>query len=386
MIEDIISLPFVELPSETESLRHDVRAFLQHRLRDLPAEQRARTWIGYDAEFSRDLAAMGWVGITLPTKYGGGGKSAFDRFVLMEELLSAGAPVSSHWIAERQSAPLLLRYGTEEQRQKFIPEICAGRHTFCVGLSEPDVGSDLAGTQSTARKNGKAWILNGTKLWTTNGHRAQTMIGLFRTSSLDSDRRSGLSQFIIDLSLPGISRRPIMDVAGDNEFSEIHFDNVSIDEGNLLGELGQGWEQVTSELAFERSGPERLLSCNVLVDQWLDYLRSCGDPTDIELKLIGDFVSQLWTLRNMSLSVTATLAAGEDPVLEASIVKDLGTTFEQSVPEAIADSLARRSYRDVPAGLRGALNFVLSMYPAFSLRGGTREIMRGIIARGMGLR
>ena len=151
-------------------------------------------------------------------------------------------------------------------------------------------------------------------------------------------------------------------------------------------ELGQGWEQVTSELAFERSGPERLLSCNVLVDQWLDYLRSCGDPTDIELKLIGDFVSQLWTLRNMSLSVTATLAAGEDPVLEASIVKDLGTTFEQSVPEAIADSLARRSYRDVPAGLRGALNFVLSMYPAFSLRGGTREIMRGIIARGMGLR
>ena len=329
---------------------------------------------------------MGWVGITLPTKYGGGGKSAFDRFVLMEELLSAGAPVSSHWIAERQSAPLLLRYGTEEQRQKFIPEICAGRHTFCVGLSEPDVGSDLAGTQSTARKNGKAWILNGTKLWTTNGHRAQTMIGLFRTSSLDSDRRSGLSQFIIDLSLPGISRRPIMDVAGDNEFSEIHFDNVSIDEGNLLGELGQGWEQVTSELAFERSGPERLLSCNVLVDQWLDYLRSCGDPTDIELKLIGDFVSQLWTLRNMSLSVTATLAAGEDPVLEASIVKDLGTTFEQSVPEAIADSLARRSYRDVPAGLRGALNFVLSMYPAFSLRGGTREIMRGIIARGMGLR
>jgi alkylation response protein AidB-like acyl-CoA dehydrogenase len=379
-------LDLTRIPPEDEALREPVRAFLSERLADVPAAKRARSWMGFDADFTRSLGERGWVGLTLPKDYGGGGRSAFARYVLIEELLAVGAPVAAHWIAERQSAPLILRYGSEAQKRRLVPAICAGEAFFCIGMSEPDSGSDLASVRTRAERTLEGWRLRGTKLWTTYGHRAHFMVALVRTSGELEDRSAGLSQLLIDMSLPGISARPIRDLAGDEHFTEVHFDDVLLPDDALLGAEGAGWEQVNAELAFERSGPERIHSSTVLVDGWLDYVRERGGVTDIERVLAGRLLAELCVLRNMSLSITGLLAAGQTPVVEASVVKDLGTGFEQTIPALIGDHLAGEPAGSVPAPLLATLEYVASMCPSFSLRGGTREILRGIIARGLGLR
>ncbi|HEX5380020.1 MAG TPA: acyl-CoA dehydrogenase family protein [Phenylobacterium sp.] len=368
-----------------EALREPVRAFLAERLAGVPGATRARTWMGFDADFSRALAERGWVGLTLPAEYGGAGRGHFARFVLIEELLAAGAPVAAHWIAERQSAPLILRYGTEAQRRFFVPRICKGEAFFCIGMSEPNSGSDLASVRTRAEKTATGWRLNGSKLWTTYGHKAHYMVALVRTSGGPDDRQAGLSQLLIDMSLPGITARPIRDLAGDAHFSEVFFEDVELAEDALIGAEGQGWSQVNAELAFERSGPERVYSSTVLIDEWLDFIRGRGGPSDLEADLAGRLLAQLATLRSMSLAVTGQLAQGKSPVVEASMVKDLGTSFEQSIPGLITDHLASAD-GPVPSSLLATLEYLAGMSPTFSLRGGTREILRGIIARGLGLR
>jgi alkylation response protein AidB-like acyl-CoA dehydrogenase len=212
------------------------------------------------------------------------------------------------------------------------------------------------------------------------------MIALVRTSGAADDRQRGLSQLIIDLSLPGITARAIPDLSGDSHFSQVHFDNVELDESALVGAEGQGWEQVNAELAFERSGPERIYSSMALIEAWLAFVRARGTPSDLEADLAGRLMGQLVTLRNMSLSVTGLLAEGKSPVVEASIVKELGTTFEQSVPALITDHLASLEGAAIPGDLLATLDYLAGICPTFSLRGGTREILRGIIARGLGLR
>jgi alkylation response protein AidB-like acyl-CoA dehydrogenase len=306
--------------------------------------------------------------------------------VLIEELLAAGAPVAAHWIAERQSGPLILRYGTEAQRQFYVPRICRGEAFFCIGMSEPDSGSDLASVRSRAERTATGWRLNGSKLWTTYGHKAHYMIALVRTSGGPEDRNAGLSQVLIDLSTPGVTASPIRDLAGDSHFSEVHFEDVDLPEDALIGAEGRGWEQVNAELAFERSGPERIYSSMVLIDTWLRFVRSRGAPTDAEVDLAGRLLGQLAVLRNLSLAVTARLAEGRSPVVEASMMKDLGTTFEQSIPGLVTDHLASLEGAAIPAELLATLDYVAGMSPSFSLRGGTREVLRGIIARGLGLR
>lgn len=379
-------LPLISIPPEDEALRTPVRAFLSEHMAGLSLESRARGWTAFDATFTRALAERGWIGLTLPRAFGGGGRSQFARFVLIEELLAAGAPVMAHWIAERQSAPLLLRYGTEQQKAELVPAICRGEAFFCIGMSEPNSGSDLASVRTRSERVSDGWRLSGSKIWTTYGHKANYMIALVRTSGGPEDRNAGLSQFLIDLKAPGVSARPIVDLAGDEHFSEVFFEDVLLPTDALIGSEGAGWEQVTAELAFERSGPERIHSSTALVDGWLDYIRKRGAPTDRERVLIGRVLAELAPLRNLSLSVTALLAQRKSPVIEASIVKDLGTSLEQLIPRLIADHLADEPEGSVPGDLLAALEYVGGMCPTFSIRGGTREILRGIIARGLGLR
>lgn len=383
MIEPL-SLTFI--PPEDEALRAPVRAFLREALKHVPLETRARSWMGFDADFSRALAARGWVGLTLPKEYGGGGRSQFARFVLAEELLAVSAPVSAHWIAERQSAPQILRFGTEAQKRNYVPRICRAEAFFCIGMSEPQSGSDLASVRTRATKTPNGWRLNGQKIWTTNAYRAHYMIALVRTSGTSEDRHKGLSQFIVDLSLPGITIRPIQDLSGDKHFCEVFFDDVALGDDALIGAEGAGWEQVTAELAFERSGPERLYSSMVLLDAWLEFLRTQSTRSGAALRLAGRFTTHLAALRAMSIAVTAKLARGESPLVEAALVKDLGTELEQQIPLAIADMLGAEPDRPVPPALLRALAYVTQISPSFSLRGGTREILRGVIARGLGLR
>jgi len=374
------------IPSSAESLRPVVRAFLDEALRGRPMDRLARSWMGFDAEFSRALAARGWVGMTLPQAYGGGGKDAFHRFVLAEELLCRGAPVSAHWIADRQSGPLILKYGTAAQRDFFLPRIIKAEVFFCIGMSEPQSGSDLAGLRTRATRTPEGWRLKGQKLWTTNAHRAHYMIALVRSSGAPEDRHQGLSQMIVDLSLPGITVRTIGDLTGDQHFNEVFFDDVLLPHDALIGEEGAGWAQVTAELAFERSGPERIYGSMVLFDAWLQHLRSRSDPTPAELTLAGRILTQLVPLREMSVALTAKLAQGDSPVIEAALVKDLGTELEQAIPNLLADALGADPLAERPEDLLRTLSYVLQVCPTFSLRGGTREILRGVIARGLGLR
>lgn len=244
------------LPAAAEAFRAEVKAFLASSFAATPPDIRARSWLGFDAAFSKKLAARGWVGVTLPAAYGGASLDAYSRFVLVEELLAAGAPVSAHWIADRQSGPLILKFGTEAQRQFYLPKICAAEAFFCIGMSEPNAGSDLASVGTRATRCEGGWRLNGRKIWTTNAQHCHYMIALVRSSGEAQDRQQGLSQFIVDLSLPGVTVRPIHDLAGDAHFSEV-FDDVLLADGALIGQEGSGWTQVNAELAFERSGPER---------------------------------------------------------------------------------------------------------------------------------
>lgn len=342
--------------------------------------------MGFDAVLSRALGQAGFLGLTLPRRYGGQERSAYARFVVSEELLSVGAPVAAHWIADRQSAPLLLRFGTEAQRETYLPGICRGETYFCIGMSEPGAGSDLASVRTRATRAGEGWRLNGQKVWTTFAHHDHHMIALVRTSGSSADRHQGLSQFVIDLQAPGVTIRPITDLTGDAHFAEVFFDDVALPAAALIGEEGAGWAQVTAELAFERSGPERIYSSIVLLDAWIERLRSHPIRSAAAVTLVGRLTAELATLRAMSLSVTALLAEDSSPVVEASLVKDLGTAFEQSVPMLIADMLHGDPDAPIDAELMRTLAFVTQIAPSYSLRGGTREILRGIIARGLGLR
>lgn len=374
---------FSPIPPEAEAIRAEVRAFLGDALAHYPPTRRAESWMGFDAQFSRRLGARGWIGMALPKRYGGADASPFTRYVVIEELLAAGAPVSAHWFADRQSGPQILHYGTDAQKEFHLPAICRGERFFCIGMSEPNSGSDLASIKTNARRAGDKWVVNGQKVWTTNAHRSHYMIALVRTG-VESKRNEGLSQFIIDLSLPGITIRPIKDLTGATHFNEVFFDDLTLDADALIGVEGQGWAQVTAELAFERSGPERFLSSIALLHTLIAEIGS--EPDAYQAREIGRLTARLITLRQMSLAVTAQLAAGRNPAWEASVVKELGTTFEQELPE-----LAQLLLETLPA-TRGSseharvLAYLTQEAPSFSLRGGTREILRGIIARGLGMR
>lgn len=381
---DVLDLAY--LPPEENQFRRELRAFIKEATQEMDAYARARSWMGFDAGFSKKLAAKGWLGLTLPKQYGGAEKGYFSRFVLSEELLGAGAPVSAHWIADRQSGPLILRYGTEAQKQFYLPKICQGEAFFCIGMSEPNSGSDLASIKTRAQKNDKGWLLNGSKIWTTNAHQSHYMIALVRTSGEAGDRHKGLSQVIVDLSLPGVTVRPIVDVAGDAHFSEVFFSDVQLADDALIGNEGDGWEQVNAELAFERSGPERIYSSMALVECFLKECRQQGWQSGQVQVTLGGIVARLAVLRTMSLAITGKLAKGENPSVEASLVKDYGTGLEQDIPKLIADCMGEYPEWTPSVELIKTLALVDQVCPSYSLRGGTREILRGIIARGLGLR
>ncbi len=196
------------IPADAQSIRSQVRDFIKENLSHFPMQKRADSWMGFDSEFSRKLGQRGWIGMALPKQYGGSDSGAFTRYVVIEELLAAGAPVSAHWFSDRQSGFQILQHGRQSQKDTFLPAICRGECFFCIGMSEPDSGSDLASIKTRAERTANGWVINGQKVWTTNAHRSHYMIALVRTGPSES-RHGGMSQFIIDLTLPGITIRPI---------------------------------------------------------------------------------------------------------------------------------------------------------------------------------
>jgi alkylation response protein AidB-like acyl-CoA dehydrogenase len=249
-----------------------------------------------------------------------------------------------------------------------------GECCFCIGMSEPDSGSDLASLRTTATRVEGGFLVSGSKVWTSHAHRSHHMLTLVRTTP-GAERHEGLSQLVIDLRSPGVDVRPIRLLNGGHHFNEVVLRDVHVPSGMLVGREGEGWSQVLTELAFERSGPERFLSTFPLLRQAVEALPA-GDARAAEE--VGRLTARLLALRRLSLSVAGAIEAGESPAVEAALVKDLGTRFERDVVES-----ARNLAVEPDDRLAGLLADAVLSAPGFTLRGGTSEILRGVVARGL---
>ncbi len=378
------------LLAECQALRVEVRAFLADALADFPCALRVRNWSGSSPAFSAQLGARGWIGMTWPRRYGGQEKSPLARYVVLEELLAAGAPVAAHWVAERPSALLLMRLSPDGLAPAIVPGIARGETFFCIGMSEPDSGSDLASIRTRAVHTPAGWVVNGRKVWTSRAHQAHYMIALVRTGSAGEVRQAGLSQLLVDMTSPGLTVRPIVNPLGEHDFNEVTFDDVLVPHAHLIGVAGDGWAQVSAELAFERSGPERYLSSTQLLLEMLDAAAAAaaaGPAGAVDARqavALGRITASYATLRQMSLGVSAMLARGDNPALAAALVKDQGALVEQAMPDIAHDLYGGLAAPGSPLAV--AMAYTARAAPSFSLRGGTREILRGIIAKGLGLR
>lgn len=377
----------IRLPPEAQALRAEVRAFIRAEIDAGTFDPyQGVTYPGYNPEFSRKVGAKGWIGLTWPKKYGGHERSYLERYVVTEEFRVVNAPVGLHFTADRQSGPMLLKYANERIKNDVLPRITRGECCFCIGMSEPNSGSDLFAANVRATKCDGGFKVRGTKVWTTAAHRADYMIGLFRTSlATKENRRHGLTQFLVDMKTPGIKVNPIANMAGQHEFNEVVFDDAFVPEDHVLGEIDMAWKQATSELAYERSGPERFLETSYML---FELVRVLGKEPDVRgLDGVGRLVAQLHTLRRMSVSVNGMLQAGKEPVLEGSIVKDLGTVWQQQLPHKARDLAAFIDGDNVDrTRFDHLLAHATTVAPKLTIQGGTSEVLRGIIARGLGLR
>ncbi len=387
MTEDFAALCANE--PELAELRGSLREFLVADRAEFGWQPSVDAWLSsWDEPFSARLGAAGFLGLTIPTEYGGRGLGHLHRYVVTEELLACGAPVAAHWIADRQVGPGLLSYGTDEQRSRILPKIAAGKYFSAIGMSEPQAGSDLAAAACRATRTDGGWVLSGTKVWTSGAHLCHQIVVLARTTPLDPERRhAGFSQFIVPTDSPGIGISPIVLMTGEHHFNEVTFDEVFIEDTNLLGKEGDGWRQLTAELSFERSGPERILSTAPMLTALIRVLADQGDLDDHASAAVGELVARVISLRQLSISVARALAGGQSPVNEAALVKDLGTRFEQESADLAADLL---SYVSADTGGRAQVAALVEVArvhaPMFTLRGGTNEVLRGMVAKGMGLR
>jgi alkylation response protein AidB-like acyl-CoA dehydrogenase len=361
-----------------------VRAFIAAEVAEGAFTPSRNSWSSFDPEFSRKCGERGYIGMRWPKQYGGQERSALERYVVTEEMLAGGAPVGAHWVADRQSGQQILRYGSERAKRTILPKIAAGTCFFSIGMSEPDSGSDLAAVRTRAARVEGGWKISGTKIWTSGAHRTNYLIALARTAPKQEDRHAGMTQFIVDLSQPGVGVRPIHNLYGGHDFNEVVFDEYFVADDMVMGEPGMGWKLVTGELAFERSGPDRFLSTYQLL---LESIRAIGpNPDARSASEIGRFVAHLATLRRMSTSIAGMLERGAQPIVEAALVKDIGTAFEREIPETVRHLIPTEPTLGDGASYAELLGMTILRAPGFTLRGGTREILRGMIARGLGLR
>lgn len=379
----------LELPPPARELQQEVREFLR-------AELAAHSFTPhlvhseFDAEFSRRVGARGWIGMTWPKRYGGQERSYLERFVVTEELLAVAAPCAAHWFGDRQTGPSLLCYGSEEQRQRFLPAIARGEYAFALGMSEPNSGSDLASVKTRAERVPDGWRVTGQKVWTSWAHKADAFFVLCRTAPDTGNRHEGLSQLIVELKAPGVTVRPIRTMDGSHHFNEVFLDDVFVPDAMVVGAIGQGWKQITSELALERSGPERYMTTFPL---FIELLRRLGAaPDERAAEMVGQLTAGLWSLRRMSLAIAMTLDPGAgndapkgnvDLATEAALVKDLGTFYERDI------TAAARLLTEIEPSLSAADTFerylaeAIVCAPVSTLRGGTTQVLRGIIAKKM---
>ena len=369
----------VTLTEEERQLMLEVRQFARAKPFEPSAQSPTRG--GFDRAFSEDLARHGWVGMTIPGRYGGSDRSGVERCLVISELLAAGAPLGAHWTADRQTAPSLLRNGPESLRSELLPRIAAGRCVMAGGFSEPDAGSDLASVRTRALKVPGGWLITGRKIWTTDADRADYFEILCRTSDGGGRKHDGLSLLIVPAGAPGLSVRPIEGMDGERHFNEVVIDEVFAPDDWLVGEEGTGWRQLTAELALERAGPERYLSTFPLLESFVQSRHGVEAPEQ-SCELIGQVISHQIGLRLMSLSIARMVDRGGSPVAEAAMAKDLGTELEQ----LLVDELWRYRYEEIEPGsaterFHEFLDINRLRSPVFTTAGGTNEVLRVLIGR-----
>jgi len=379
------------LTAAQKAFRREVREFLAERCPPTPHGIREDGWVtGFSREFSRELGRRGWIGVTWPRAYGGQERSALERLILTEELLRAGAPVGAHWLGDRQVGPAILAHGSEAQRRAFLPQIAAGALVFCVALSEPAAGSDLAAVSTLALEQESGFVIRGQKVWTSFAHQADYCYLVARTDPA-APRHRGLSEFVVDMRTPGIVVRPLVDMLGEHHFNEVFFDDVRVGREALIGRLHRGWYQIAAQLDFERSGIERVISNWPLLADALALLR--GTPA-LRDPVVRDRLAALHVdLEVARLLVYRTAATvdggGRVPNVEAAMSKLFGTELEQRVAETVSSLLGMAGLLlpgapGAPLGGRAARSALYA--PAYTIQGGTSHVLRNIIAqRGLGL-
>ncbi|MHB8693837.1 MAG: acyl-CoA dehydrogenase family protein [Solirubrobacteraceae bacterium] len=365
-------------PSGIADLRQEVRDWLVDR-----PGGRCDSWLrGFDPSFSQELGRRGWLGLSVPGEHGGHGAGAVARYVVTEELLAAGAPVAYHWFADRQIAPTLLAHGSAQLQRELLPAICRGELCFCIGISEPDAGSDVAAISTRAERTTSGWRINGQKVWTTGAMHAQYCYVVVRTSR-EEKRHAGLSELVVPMDRAGISVRPIEDMAGESHFAELFFEDVEVEDWRLVGTAGEGFRQIVEQLDYERSGPERFLSTMPLLDALVEQLHRHG--ADSWLIPLGDLTARLAGLRAMALGVAEAIdqrPPARRSGARAALVKDMGAEFEQDIV-TLALSVSEVLGPDCGEELRARLREGLLYQPTFTLRGGTVEVLRDVVAQRM---
>ncbi len=345
---------------------------LRDRARRVAAEgvaefgSHADSWLNAASKpFSRRLAAEGWIGMTWPTSAGGGGRPAVERLVVFEELISAGAPIAASWVADRQMGPAIITYGTPEQQERFLPEILAGEATWSIGMSEPNAGSDLAALQCAARRDGDRWIINGQKIWNSNGSVADYCYLICRTGT-GSAPHHGISEIVVPLDLPGIEIRPITDLIANRHFCEIFFTDVEVPIGNLVGVEGNAFAQTMRQLEHERGGIDRLVSNRALFER-AAALADASDPR------VRQEIASLESGYRIGRLLVYREALGQAPKGFSAATKCFCTEHEQRV----ADFAAR------VFGMAGVLGDdtgrSIAYAPAYTIMGGTSNVMRNIL-------
>ena len=384
-----------QFTEEQEQLRQEVREFLEEEIRKGTFEPRCDAWItSHSPEFSRKAAEKGWIGFTWPKEYGGQGHSFMDRLVLTEEMLRYGAPAACHWFADRQVGNSIIAFGTEEQKREFLPKIVRGEAFFCIGMSEPESGSDLASLNTRAVEEGDVYVIDGQKVWTSGAHFMHYVCLVARTDQ-QAPKHKGISEFIVDINLPGVSIRPLTDIAGGHHFNEVFFDGVRVDKKCLIGEKNHGFQQIMAQLDYERSGMERIMANYPLFDALRKYCKETkrkGKPLSQD-PLIRHQLAQLQVEfdigRLLIHRVATVLDEGRIPNYEASVAKVFGTAFEQRLARTAIEILGL--YGQLVAGSKlapmGGIapeSYLMSF--GYTLMGGTSEILKNIIAmRGLGL-
>jgi len=394
-------MEFRETPAEA-SFRRDVRRFVAESLPrefSTPAVQDRINQEGGSAAdeplLSRWRAALGdrgWLAPQWPKEYGGAGMTVGEQFIFNEEMALARTPDVGAAGLER-IGPILIMYGTEEQKREHLPRITSGEVRWCQGYSEPGAGSDLASLQTRAVRDGDDFIINGQKIWTSQAHRSQWMFMLARTDP-DAPKHRGITMLLMDMRAPGITVRPLINVLGEHGFNEVFFDNVRVPARNIVGEENRGWYIGATLLDFERSLIRSVIGLRQDVEALIAYARdpqtpgtASGRPTvRVELgeRLIEAEIARLFSHRIIGLQ-----KQGRVPNYEASINKLFLSETDQRIAQTGMKLIGAYGnlYRDPKwAPLRGRFARHYLRSPAISIAGGTSEIQRNVIAtRGLGL-